>query len=79
MILTKVGDVLILRTSATFTMFAVGVVRVDGQQGIEGQLDVKHLPDRESALVAARALVRTGGQIYLVDIDQDSQNNWQAI
>jgi hypothetical protein len=40
---TRVGDVLILLTAKSYTVFAVGSVLKDGQCGFEGQPNVQYM------------------------------------
>jgi hypothetical protein len=46
---TQVGDVLILQTNKSFTIYAVGLVTKEGQQDFCGQTNVTHAPDRAAA------------------------------
>lgn len=70
---TKVGDVLILQTRRTFTVYAVGAVSKDGQQDFGKQgVNTQHVSDRATALTLAKALRLPGGQIFLCDIDTEA-------
>jgi hypothetical protein len=64
-----VGDVLILWTSETYTIYAVGKVRRTGQRDFQGQENTKHLMTLEAAIEAARTTARTRGRIHIVNID----------
>jgi hypothetical protein len=70
---TQVGDVLILQTNKSFTIYAVGLVMKEGQRNFCGQIDVTHAPDRAAALVEAKALLAPGRRIVLRNIDT---NHW---
>jgi hypothetical protein len=74
-IATRVGDVLILLTEKSFTVYAVGQVSKDGQQDFhEGS--VKHETDRAAAVAAAKALLAPGRRILLRNLDAD---DWSEI
>jgi hypothetical protein len=64
-----VGDVLILWTSETYTIYAVGRVRRTGQCDFQGQDNVKHLTSWTTAIEAARTIARARGRIHIVNID----------
>lgn len=66
---TQAGDVLILRTARTFSVYAVGLVSRDGQQDFQGQENVNHVTGRAAAVAAAKTLVVPGRRILLQDID----------
>jgi hypothetical protein len=66
---TRLGDVLILRTEQSFSVYAVGPVIKDGQQDFHGQPNVKYMSDRAAAVAGAKALLRPGRRIYLRNID----------
>ena len=67
---TKIGDVVILRTTQTFTIYAVGLISKDGQQDFgDGRTSVSHAMDMEGALAAARSMLRPGRRIFLLGID----------
>lgn len=66
---TRRGDVLILLTEQSFTVYAVGPVSVDGQQDFHKGANVKHVTDRTTALAEATALVVPGRRIFLLNID----------
>jgi hypothetical protein len=68
-IATKIGDVLILATSRSYTIYAVGSVSEAGQHDFSRQQKVTHVASRTDALKAAKALVAPGGRIYLLNID----------
>ena len=68
---TAVGDVLILMTTATYVIFAVGSVLTPGQHdfGHQQEDDVQHVTTRALAEAVAHALVAPKGRIFLFDID----------
>ena len=66
---TETGDVLILRTSQSYTVYAVGLVATAGQHDFSHSERVRHVLTHAEALTIAKALVATGGRIYLLDID----------
>jgi hypothetical protein len=66
---TKIGDVLVLRTRQSYTVYAVGVVARSGQQDFRGQPAVTHVQSHAEAVTIAKTLVTPGGRIYLFDID----------
>jgi hypothetical protein len=65
---TRVGDVLILRTSRSFTTHAVGQVSQDGQQDFH-KANVKHVSNRAAAVAEAQALVAPGRRIFYLNLD----------
>jgi hypothetical protein len=64
-----------LRTTHTFTVYAVGRVATDGQQDFHAE-PVTHLADHTAAVAAARRLVRPGCRILLRDLDTET---WSVI
>ena len=73
---TQVGDVLILQTTQSYTIYAVGRVSRDGQQGFGGGEDVKYKKDYDAAVGEAKALLVRGRRIFLLNIDADA---WSEI
>ena len=73
---TQPGDVLILRTSKSYTIYAVGSVEKKGQRDFTGQEHVQALRTRAAATTAAKALVAPRGRIHLLDIDT---GDWSEI
>jgi len=73
---THCGDVLILLTARSFTVYVVGRVSVDGQQDFHGEANVKYVDDRTTALAEATALVVPGRRIFLLNIDS---GDWSEI
>lgn len=73
---TQVGDVLILWTSQSFAIYAVGLVSGDGQQDVHGAVNVEYVSDRAAAVAKAKALVVPGRRIFLLDIDTET---WSEI
>jgi hypothetical protein len=66
---TKIGDVLVLRTRQSYTVYAVDAVARSGQQDFSGQHAVTHVQNHAEAVTRAKTLVAPGGRIYLFDID----------
>jgi hypothetical protein len=63
------GDVLILWTDQLFAIYGVGLVSVDGQQGLHPGVNVQYVRDREAAVAIAKAIVQPGRRIFLRNID----------
>ena len=68
---TEIGDVLILRTSRSYTVYAVGAVTVNGQRDFRGSPTETHTPDHAGALRAAKSLVASGHRIHTRDLDTE--------
>jgi hypothetical protein len=66
---TKPGDVLILQTKVSYTIYAVGSVALKGQQDFHRRMNVRHVRTRSVAIAAAKAMVIPTGRIYFLDID----------
>ena len=66
---TDIGDVLILRTRLSYTVYAVGSVVTAGQHDFCHSEQVRHVTTHADAVNAAKAIVAPGGRIYLLDID----------
>lgn len=66
---TEIGDVLILRTSKSYRVYAVGSVAAVGQHDFSHSEQVRHVPTLGEALEIAQTLIGPGGRIYLLDID----------
>jgi hypothetical protein len=66
---THVGDVLILQTTQSYTVYAVGQASRAGQQDFSNETDVKYANDFAAAVAQAKALAGTGRRIFLLDID----------
>jgi hypothetical protein len=66
---TQAGDVLILWTDQSFTIYAVGLVSADRQQDLHSGVNVQHISDRAAAVAKAKALVQPGRRIFLRNID----------
>jgi hypothetical protein len=66
---TEIGDVLILRTSQSFTVYVVGSVAAAGQHDFSHHQQVSHVTTHAEAVKTAKALVAPHGKIYLLDID----------
>jgi hypothetical protein len=57
---TQVGDILILQTTRSYTVYAVGQVSEDGQQDLHGDINVEYVSNRAAAVAAAKALIGAG-------------------
>lgn len=66
---TRVDDVLILSTAQSFTIYAVGQVSKDGQQGFDAAMSVKYVTTETAARAEAQALAKAKGRIFLRNID----------
>jgi hypothetical protein len=66
---TEIGDVLILRTSLSYTVYAVGSVTTAGQHDFSHSQQVRHVKTHAEAVKTAKAIVAPHGRIYLLDID----------
>ena len=75
-ILTQCGDVLILRTEQSFTIYAVGRVANDGQEDFRGEMNVEYVIDYAAAVAEARRLVVSGRRILFRNIDT---GDWSEI
>ena len=53
---TELGDVLILQTKQSYTIYAVGRVSRDGQQDFGSEKDVKYETDYRAAVARAKTL-----------------------
>ena len=73
---TQLGDALILQTTQSYTIYAVGRVSKDGQQGFGGGEDVKYKKDYGAAVAEAKALLVLGQRMFLLNIDTDA---WSEI
>ena len=70
------GDVLILRTTQSYTIYAVGRVSKDGQQDFSNEANVKYENDFATAMVQAKALVEPGRRIFMLNLDA---GDWSEI
>jgi len=73
---TQLGDVLILQTTRSYAIYAVGRVSKDGQQDFGSEKDVKYETDYRAALAHAKTLVVQGRRVFLRNIDDDE---WSEI
>ena len=86
---TQLGDVLVLRTDQSFSVYVVGQVTKDGQQDFDtycrgqpehahqrGHVTVTYTKDHTSAVAEAKALVVRGGRIFLRNLDT---GDWSEI
>ena len=75
---TMKGDVLILCTSQSFHVYAVGRVTKDGQQGFHRAHNVQYFTNRVAAIAAAKALQVMGHRTFSLNIDtKDWRENSQ--
>jgi hypothetical protein len=70
------GDVLILLTEHSFTIYAVGRVSKEGQEDFHSEENVKYETDRDAAVAAAKALAAPGRRILLRNLDT---GHWSEI
>jgi hypothetical protein len=73
---THIGDVLILLTTQSYTIYGVGRVSREGQQDLGNQTDITYANDHAAAVAEAKALVAPGRKIFLQNIDT---NDWSEI
>ena len=66
---THAGDVLIVGTTQSYTIYAVGKVSKDGQQDFGSHADVMYANDHAAAVTQARALVAPGRKIFFSNLD----------
>jgi len=70
------GDVLILLTEHSFTIYAVGRVSKEGQEDFHSEENVKYETDRDAAVAAAKALAAPGRRTFLRNLDT---GHWSEI
>lgn len=75
-IIGDVGDVLIVRTTKTYTVHVVGLVTQAGQRDLNVNLDRLYERDYDVAVARAKALVLPGKRILANDIDR---GEWSVI
>jgi hypothetical protein len=68
------GDVLILRTTQSYTVHAIGRVSKDGQQDFSNEANVTYEIDYITAVAQAKALVSPGGRIFFRNLDSGDWN-----
>ena len=68
------GDVLILWTTQSYTVHAVGRVSKDGQQDFSSEANVQYEIDYAGAVAQAKALVLPGRRIFFRNIDTGDWN-----
>ncbi len=73
---TRRGDALILRTTQSYVVHAVGLVSKDGQQDFSAEAGVNYKIDYASAVAQAKAVVLPGGRIFFRNIDS---SEWSEI
>jgi hypothetical protein len=66
---THIGDVLILGTTQSYTIYGVGKVSKGGQQDLGSQTDITYANDLAAAVTQAKALVAPGRKIFFGNID----------
>jgi hypothetical protein len=66
---TEIGDVLILQTTQTYTIYAVGRVSERGQQDFGHHEEHTYTRDYDAAVASATELVGSGGRIFLRNLD----------
>jgi hypothetical protein len=66
---THIGDVLILGTTQSYTIYGVGKVSKDGQQDFGRQTGITYANDHAAAVTQAKALVAPGRKIFFGNID----------
>jgi hypothetical protein len=66
---TRLGDVLILRTEQSFSIYAVGPVYKYGQQDFRGQTNMKYVNGPQAAIAEAKSIVIPGRRIFVLNID----------
>lgn len=71
-----VGDVLVLLTGQSFSIYAIRPVYRDGQQDFQGQTNVKYVTGRDAAAAEAKDVVIPGRRMFLSNIDTDE---WSEI
>jgi hypothetical protein len=62
---THIGDVLILETTQSYTIYGVGKVSKDDQQDFGSQTAITYADDRASAVIQAKGLVAQGSEDFL--------------
>jgi hypothetical protein len=73
---THLGDVLILRTTRSYAVHAIGRVSKDGQQDFSSEAHVNYEIDYAAAVAQAKALVLPGRRIFFRNIDT---GDWDEI
>jgi hypothetical protein len=73
---TQIGDVLILRSTRSFTVHAVGRVSKDGQQDFGSEAHVRYETDYAAAVAQAKALLVAGRRMFFRNIDT---GDWREI
>jgi hypothetical protein len=68
------GDVLILRTTQSYSIHAVGRVSKDGQQDFGSEANVMYEIDYAAAVARAKALLLPGGRIFFRNLDTSDWN-----
>ena len=71
---THLGDALILRTTRSYAVHAVGRVSKDGQQDFSSEANVNYEIDYAAAVARAKTLVLPGGRVFFRNIDTGDWN-----
>jgi hypothetical protein len=71
---THRGDVLILRTTQSYTVHAIGRISKDGQQDFSNEANVNYEIDYVTAVAQAKALVSPGRRIFFRNLDTGDWN-----
>ena len=66
---TEIGDVLILQTTQSYTIYAVGQVSERGQQDFAHHEQHTYTKEYGAAVASALALVGSGRRIFLWNLD----------
>jgi hypothetical protein len=73
---THIGDVLILLTTQSYTIYGVGPVSREGQQDLGNQTGLTYASDHAAAAAEAKALIAPSRKIFLQNIDA---HEWSEI
>ena len=68
---TKPGDILILQTTHSYTVYAIGRISKEGQQDFANATAVTYEKEHTAAVAQAKALAGEDGRIFLQNIDTD--------
>ena len=66
---TRPGDALILESTTSVHVHAVGQVTEDGQEDFYAKANVRYLRDHATAAKTARAVAKVGRRIFVRNID----------
>ena len=73
---SRPGDVLVLSTTQSFTIYAVGLVDAEGQQDFGRPADVTYISDLAEAMAEAKRQCAAGCRIFLVNVDT---SQWKEV